>query len=107
MPGPVERELYDALEVRPDASQEDIKAGFRKAALANHPDRAAGDPQAAARWKVPKEAYEILSDPGKRALYDREGKAAVEREEQRRFAREKKAAQKRVKQARREEQLRK
>jgi DnaJ-class molecular chaperone len=60
---------YDRLEVKPTASAEEIKRAFRKRALEVHPDRG-GD---ANKFKEVNEAYSTLSDPQKRAQYDRYG----------------------------------
>src|ERR671911_508229 len=56
------------------ASQADIKKAFRKAAREHHPDRNKGDAEAERRFKAVNEANAVLSDPDKRALYDRLGK---------------------------------
>ena len=67
-------ELYAVLEVARDASEDDIKKSYRRLAMVYHPDRnAAAD--AEARFKEIAEAYSILSDPDKRAHYDRFGSA--------------------------------
>jgi curved DNA-binding protein CbpA len=63
--------LYDLLGARPDDDVEALKAAFRKAAKANHPDLHAGDPYASARFRRIAEAYEILRIPEQRATYDR------------------------------------
>jgi curved DNA-binding protein CbpA len=63
--------LYDLLGTRPDDDAEALKAAFRKAAKANHPDLHAGDPYAAIRFRQIAEAYEILRDAEQRATYDR------------------------------------
>jgi curved DNA-binding protein CbpA len=65
------RTLYDLLGARPDDDVEALKAAFRKAAKANHPDLHAGDPYAAIRFRRIAEAYEILRDAEQRATYDR------------------------------------
>jgi molecular chaperone DnaJ len=58
------------LGVRPEASDGEIKAAFRKLAKQYHPDLHAGDKRAEARFKEVNEAHAILSDPGARAQYD-------------------------------------
>ena len=70
------RDYYEVLGVDSKAGEEEIKRAFRQAALKHHPDRNAGDPQAEARFKEVAEAYEVLSDPEKRARYDRFGPSA-------------------------------
>lgn len=68
-----ETKLYDALNVKPEATQEEIKKGYRKAALKWHPDKNKDNPQAAEKFKECSQAYEILSDPEKRKIYDQFG----------------------------------
>ena len=62
---------YTTLGVARDASQDDIRSAFRKLAKAHHPDLNPGNPQAEARFKSVTAANEILSDPEKRARFDR------------------------------------
>jgi molecular chaperone DnaJ len=69
---------YEALSVERTASDGDIKAAFRKQAMACHPDRNPADKDAEHRFKEINEAYEVLKDPDKRAAYDRFGHAAFE-----------------------------
>jgi DnaJ-like protein len=64
------RSFYGTLGLRPAASDEDIKAAFRKLAKQYHPDLHAGDKSAEERFKEINEAYAILSGPGARARYD-------------------------------------
>jgi molecular chaperone DnaJ len=72
-----ERDFYQVLGVGRDASPEEIKRAYRKAALEYHPDRNPGDTEAEERFKAAAEAYSVLADPDKRARYDRFGEAGV------------------------------
>lgn len=67
-------DLYGVLGVNREASVEDIKKAYRRLAREHHPD-VNGDPEAEDRFKEVSAAYEILSDPGKRAQYDAFGSA--------------------------------
>lgn len=69
----VETKLYDALSVSPTATQDEIKKGYRKAALKWHPDKNKDNPNAAEKFKEVSQAYEVLSDPEKRKVYDQYG----------------------------------
>ena len=70
-------DFYETLEISKNASQEDIKKAYRKKALLYHPDRNQGNPDAEKKFKAISEAYEVLSDEKKRALYDQYGKEAL------------------------------
>jgi len=74
------RDFYDILGVAKNASDDDIKKAYRKLAMKHHPDRNQGDSAKAAeeKFKEAKEAYEMLSDPQKRAAYDQYGHAGVD-----------------------------
>ena len=72
------RDFYEILGVAKTATDADLKSAFRKSAMTCHPDRNPGDKQAEARFKELNEAYQHLSDPQKRAAYDRFGHAAFE-----------------------------
>jgi DnaJ-class molecular chaperone len=67
------RDYYGTLGVPRDASQADLKKAFRKLARKHHPDVNKGDAQAESRFKEVNEAYDVLSDPEKRKLYDQLG----------------------------------
>ena len=69
----VETKLYDSLGITPTASQDDIKKAYRKAALKYHPDKNKDKPDAAEKFKEVSQAYELLSDPEKRKVYDQYG----------------------------------
>jgi molecular chaperone DnaJ len=67
------RDYYEILGVKPSATDEDIKAKFRKIAMKYHPDRNPGDKEAEKIFKEAAEAYEVLRDPHRRNIYDRFG----------------------------------
>src|SRR5213593_22839 len=71
------RDYYEVLGVAKNASADDVKKAYRKLALKYHPDRNPGDKKAEEAFKEVAEAYEVLSDDGKRARYDQFGHAAV------------------------------
>ncbi len=66
-------DLYQLLEVDANASGDDLKKAYRRLARQYHPDANPGDAEAEARFKEISQAYEILSDPDRRAHYDRFG----------------------------------
>jgi DnaJ-class molecular chaperone len=70
------RDYYELLGVARTATDEELKKSFRRLAMKCHPDRCPDDPAAQEKFKEAKEAYEILSDSRKRALYDQHGHAA-------------------------------
>lgn len=73
------RDYYEILGVGRDASADDVKKAYRQAALKFHPDRNPDDKETAERkFKEASKAYQVLSDPDKRAQYDRYGEAAFE-----------------------------
>jgi molecular chaperone DnaJ len=73
------RDYYEVLGVERTVSAEDIKKSYRKLAVKYHPDKNPGDKTAEEQFKELGEAYEILNDPEKRALYDQYGHAAFDR----------------------------
>jgi molecular chaperone DnaJ len=72
------RDYYEVLGIQRNSTAEEIRKAYRKLAFQLHPDRNP-DSGAAERFKEVKEAYEVLSDGEKRALYDRFGHMATER----------------------------
>ena len=73
------RDFYDILGVSKTSSQDEIKKSYRKVAMKYHPDRNPGNKEAEDKFKEAAEAYAVLSDPDKRAQYDRFGHAGVNR----------------------------
>jgi molecular chaperone DnaJ len=72
------RDYYEVLGVGRSASDEELKKAYRRCAMKYHPDRNSADPEALEKFKECKQAYEVLSDAGKRRLYDQHGHAAFE-----------------------------
>src|SRR5918996_5504666 len=70
-------EYYGVLGVERGASDDDVKKAYRKLAMTYHPDRNGGSKEAEERFKEITEAYDVLRDPQKRAMYDRYGEAAL------------------------------
>jgi len=71
------RDYYEVLGVTKGASADEIKKAYRKIALQYHPDRNPGDKEAEEKFKEAAEAYDVLSNPDKKAQYDRFGHAGM------------------------------
>jgi len=74
----MKEDFYDVLGIQKGASAAEIKKAYRKKAIEFHPDKNPGDAAAEANFKKAAEAYEVLSDPDKKARYDQFGHAAFE-----------------------------
>lgn len=72
------RDYYEVLGVDKSASAEEIKKAYRKAAIKYHPDRNPDDKDAEEKFKEAAEAYDVLSNPDKRARYDQFGHAGMD-----------------------------
>lgn len=75
-PMAAQRDYYEVLGVERKSSFEEIKRAYRKAAAAHHPDRNPGDEAAIERFKEAAEAFDVLGNADKKALYDRYGHEA-------------------------------
>ena len=71
------RDYYEVLGVQKNANADEIKKAYRKAAIQYHPDKHPGDKQAEEKFKEAAEAYDVLSNPDKRARYDQFGHAGM------------------------------
>jgi molecular chaperone DnaJ len=72
------RDYYKVLDVAKNATEADIKKAYRRLAMKYHPDRNPGDKEAEERFKEAKEAYEVLADEQKRAIYDQHGHDGID-----------------------------
>jgi len=68
-----DRTLYDTLNIFPDASDDDLRRAYKRAALLHHPDKAKSNPLAHEKFIAVKDAFDILSDPVKSELYKKYG----------------------------------
>ncbi|KAI9679918.1 MAG: Type I HSP40 co-chaperone [Caeruleum heppii] len=73
-----ETKFYDILGVNPAATDPELKTAYKKGALKHHPDKNAHNPEAAEKFKDLSRAYEVLSDPQKRQMYDQYGEEGLE-----------------------------
>ena len=71
------RDYYEVLGVGKNANADEIKKAYRKAAIKYHPDKNPGDKEAEEKFKEAAEAYDVLSNPDKRARYDQFGHAGM------------------------------
>lgn len=76
--GLAEKDLYGALGVKKTASDDEIKKAYRKLARRHHPDVNPGNKQAEEKFKEISEAYDVLSDPQKRKIYDEFGSIGLQ-----------------------------
>ncbi|OIO73939.1 MAG: molecular chaperone DnaJ [Zetaproteobacteria bacterium CG1_02_53_45] len=76
------RDYYEVLGVAKDADENAIKRAYRKLAMKYHPDRNPGDDSSSEKFREVTEAYEVLTDSGKRARYDQYGHAGVDEQMQ-------------------------
>ena len=74
----IEIDYYELLEIEKTSDKAAIKKAYRKLAMQYHPDKNPNDKEAEEKFKSINEAYQVLSDDEKRALYDRYGKAGLE-----------------------------
>ena len=72
------RDYYEVLGINRDSSESDLKKVYRRLAMKFHPDKNPDDPDAEKHFTEVKEAYEVLSNPEKRAIYDQYGHAGLD-----------------------------
>ena len=72
------RDYYKVLDLPRTATEAEIKKAYRRLAMKYHPDRNPGDHEAEEQFKEAKEAYEVLSETSKRAVYDQYGHQGIE-----------------------------
>ena len=74
----MKKDFYEILGITKSATPEEIKKAYRKKAIEFHPDKNPGNKEAEESFKTAAEAYEILSDPNKKAKYDQYGHQAFD-----------------------------
>jgi len=74
------RDYYEVLGVQKNASEAELKKAYRRLAMKYHPDRNENSAEAEEKFKEAKEAYDVVSDPQKRAAYDQYGHAGVDQQ---------------------------
>jgi len=74
----MKKDFYEILGISKDADAAEIKKAYRKKAIEYHPDKNPGDKEAEEKFKLAAEAYEVLSDPNKKAKYDQYGHQAFD-----------------------------
>ena len=72
------RDYYKVLDLPRTATEADVKKAYRRLAMKYHPDRNPGDKDAEEKFKEAKEAYEVLCESEKRAIYDQHGHAGID-----------------------------
>lgn len=73
------RDYYEVLGIAKDCGEEELKKAYRKLAMKFHPDRNLGDAASEERFKEGNEAYEVLTDANRRAVYDKHGHEGLQR----------------------------